>query len=100
MENPQQVGRRLYSVIAGLVPDNKRIVVNAQVASCMQDISEFVTAEKPEPDGGIYDIGTIKGMIIALDPNMTWPDKRILNDEKVEILNLATEGFADDCWMV
>lgn len=56
------------------------LLVNAQVASCLCDVSDFVVVEdgiRPQLDGhSPYEIGRVGGMIVASDPGMPWADTR------------------------
>jgi len=94
-ENYLTVSRRLYSRImaaaniisnrGGRGPANF-VVTNSQLATAMQDISQFTPAPFTntinQNNGSLYPVGTISGMTVYVDPNMQWNDSRILVGRK------------------
>jgi len=94
-ENYLTFGRRLFSRImaaaniisnrGGRGPANFA-VTNAQLATSLQDISQFQAAPMTntinQNNGSLYPVGTISGMTVFVDPNMTWNDNRILVGRK------------------
>ncbi len=94
-ENFLTVARRLFSRIlaaaniisnrGGRGPANF-VVTNAQLATALQDISQFTAAPFTntinQNNGSLYPVGTLSGMTVYVDPNMQWNDSRILVGRK------------------
>lgn len=57
------------------------VVTNGNIASVLQDISGFVPAPMSntisQAAGSLYPVGTIAGMTVYVDPNMSWSDNRV-----------------------
>jgi hypothetical protein len=94
-ENLHTIQRRIVSkiVTAGNVIAQRGrrgaanfIVTNVQMASALQDVSQFQFAAFPhtinQNNGSLYPVGTIAGMTIYVDPNMDIADNRILIGRK------------------
>jgi len=94
-ENLQTFQRRIFSKIlaAGNVVSNRGrrgpanfVVTNAQVATAIQDISQFVAAPfantATQNNGSLYPVGTLAGMTVYVDQNMKWTDTRVLVGRK------------------
>lgn len=94
-ENLQTFQRRIFGRIlaAGNVVSNRGrrgpanfVVTNAQVASAIQDISQFVAAPfantATQNNGSLYPVGTLAGMTVYVDQNMRWTDTRVLVGRK------------------
>lgn len=94
-ENLMTLQRRLVSriVAAGTVIANRGrrgpsnfIVVGPQLASAIQDISQFVAAPFAnsinQNIGTLYPMGTLAGMTVYVDQNMKWSDLRVLVGRK------------------
>jgi len=94
-ENQSTVQRRLFSRIlaaANVVANRGRrgpanfIVTNAQVASALQDISQFTfapfTNTLTQNNGTLYPVGSIAGMTVYVDQNMSFGDTRVLVGRK------------------
>ena len=94
-ENYLTVARRLFTRImaaaniisnrGGRGPANF-VVTNAQLATALQDISQFTAAPFVntinQNNGSLYPVGTLSGMTVYVDPNMQWNDSRILVGRK------------------
>ena len=56
-------------------------VTNGQVGSALQDVAGFVPAPMAntlnQQTGSLYPIGTLAGLVIYVDPYMSWSDTRI-----------------------
>lgn len=94
-ENLQTFQRRIFSRIlaAGSVVSNRGrrgpanfVVTNAQIATAIQDISQFVAAPfantATQNNGALYPVGTLAGMTVYVDQNMQWTDCRVLVGRK------------------
>jgi hypothetical protein len=94
-ENLSTLQRRLFSRIlaaANVVANRGRrgpanfIVTNANLASAMQDISQFTFAPfsntLTQNNGTLYPVGSLAGMTVYVDQNMTFSDNRILVGRK------------------
>lgn len=62
------------------------IVTNHQIATALQSVSAFseipITNTISQNAGSLYNIGTLAGMSIYVDPNMKWSDNRVLVGRK------------------
>jgi hypothetical protein len=89
-ENQSTVQRRLFSRIlaaANVVANRGRrgpanfIVCNSQIASALQDISQFTfapfTNTLTQNNGTLYPVGSIAGMTVYVDQNMSFNDTRV-----------------------
>ena len=94
-ENQSTVQRRLYSRVlaaANVVANRGRrgpanfIVTNSQIASALQDISQFTfapfTNTLTQNNGTLYPVGSLAGMTVYVDQNMAFSDTRILVGRK------------------
>jgi len=94
-ENLSTLQRRLFSRIlaAGNVVANRGrrgpanfIVTNAAVASALQDISQFTFAPfsntLTQNNGTLYPVGSLAGMTVYVDQNMSYSDTRVLVGRK------------------
>jgi hypothetical protein len=94
-ENLSTVQRRLYSRIlaaANVVANRGRrgpanfIVTNSQIASALQDISQFTfapfTNTLTQNNGTLYPVGSLAGMTVYVDQNMAFGDTRVLIGRK------------------
>ena len=94
-ENLSTLQRRLFSRIlaaANVVANRGRrgpanfIVTNANLASAMQDISQFTfapfTNTLTQNNGTLYPVGSLAGMTVYVDQNMRYNDTRILVGRK------------------
>ena len=94
-ENQSTIQRRLFSRIlaaANVVANRGRrgpanfIVTNSQVASALQDISQFTfapfTNTLTQNNGTLYPVGSIAGMTVYVDQNMSFGDTRVLIGRK------------------
>ena len=94
-ENQSTVQRRLYSRVlaaANVVANRGRrgpanfIVTNSQIASALQDISQFTfapfTNTLTQNNGTLYPVGSLAGMTVYVDQNMAFNDTRILVGRK------------------
>lgn len=94
-ENLQTFQRRIFSKIlaAGNVVSNRGrrgpanfVVTNAQIATAIQDISQFTTAPfantATQNNGSLYPVGTLAGMTVYVDQNMRWNDTKVLVGRK------------------
>ena len=94
-ENLSTLQRRLFSRIlaAGNVVANRGrrgpanfIVTNAAVASALQDISQFTFAPfsntLTQNNGTLYPVGSLAGMTVYVDQNMSYGDTRVLVGRK------------------
>lgn len=94
-ENQSTVQRRLFSRIlaaANVVANRGRrgpanfIVTNSQIASALQDISQFTfapfTNTLTQNNGTLYPVGSIAGMTVYVDQNMSFGDTRVLVGRK------------------
>jgi hypothetical protein len=95
LENLQTLQRRIFSRVlaAGNIVANRGrrgpsnfIVTNAQVATAIQDIGQFVAAPfantANQNVGALYPVGTLAGMTVYVDQNMSWDDTRVLVGRK------------------
>jgi hypothetical protein len=89
-ENLSTLQRRLFSRIlaaANVVANRGRrgpanfIVTNANLASAMQDISQFTFAPfsntLTQNNGTLYPVGSLAGMTVYVDQNMQYSDNRV-----------------------
>jgi hypothetical protein len=89
-ENLSTLQRRLFSRIlaaANVVANRGRrgpanfIVTNAAVASALQDISQFTFAPfsntMTQNNGTLYPVGSLAGMTVYVDQNMSYNDTRV-----------------------
>jgi hypothetical protein len=94
-ENLSTLQRRLFSRIlasANIVANRGRrgpanfIVTNANIASALQDISQFTfapfTNTLTQNNGTLYPVGSLAGMTVYVDQNMAFNDTRILVGRK------------------
>jgi hypothetical protein len=94
-ENLSTIQRRLYSRIlaaANVVANRGRrgpanfIVTNSQIASALQDISQFTfapfTNTLTQNNGTLYPVGSLAGMTVYVDQNMSFGDTRVLVGRK------------------
>ena len=94
-ENLSTLQRRLFSRIlaaANVVANRGRrgpanfIVTNAAVASALQDISQFTFAPfsntLTQNNGTLYPVGSLAGMTVYVDQNMSYSDTRVLVGRK------------------
>ena len=94
-ENQMTFQRRIYSrllLAANVVANRGRrgpanfVVVGPQIASALQDISQFVTAPFAntfnQNNGSLYPVGGIAGMTVYVDQYMKFGDTRILIGRK------------------
>jgi hypothetical protein len=94
-ENLSTLQRRLFSRIlagANVVANRGRrgpanfIVTNANVASALQDISQFTFAPfsntLTQNNGTLYPVGSLAGMTVYVDQNMKFNDNRVLIGRK------------------
>jgi len=94
-ENLSTIQRRLYSRIlaaANVVANRGRrgpanfIVTNSQIASAIQDISQFTfapfTNTLTQNNGTLYPVGSLAGMTVYVDQNMAFNDTRVLVGRK------------------
>jgi len=94
-ENLSTLQRRLFSRIlagANVVANRGRrgpanfIVTNANVASALQDISQFTFAPfsntLTQNNGTLYPVGSLAGMTVYVDQNMKFGDNRVLIGRK------------------
>jgi len=89
-ENLSTLQRRLYSRIlaaANVVANQGRrgpanfLVTNAAIASALQDISQFTfapfTNTLTQNNGTLYPVGSLAGMTVYVDQNMSYNDTRV-----------------------
>ena len=94
-ENLSTLQRRLFSRVlaaANVVANRGRrgpanfIVTNANLASAMQDISQFTFAPfsntLTQNNGTLYPVGSLAGMTVYVDQNMQYNDTRVLVGRK------------------
>jgi len=94
-ENLSTLQRRLFSRIlagANVVANRGRrgpanfIVTNANVASALQDVSQFTFAPfsntLTQNNGTLYPVGSLAGMTVYVDQNMKFNDNRVLIGRK------------------
>lgn len=94
-ENLSTLQRRLFSRIlasANVVANRGRrgpanfVVTNANVASALQDISQFTFAPfsntLTQNNGTLYPVGSLAGMTVYVDQNMKFGDNRVLVGRK------------------
>ena len=94
-ENQATIQRRLFSrlLAAGSAIANRGrrgpanfVVCNSQIASALQDISQFTfapfTNTLTQNNGTLYPVGSIAGMTVYVDQNMRYSDTRILVGRK------------------
>lgn len=94
-ENQATFQRRIFSRIlaaANVVANRGRrgpanfVVCNSQIATALQDISQFVTAPFAntigQNNGSLYPVGSLAGMTVYVDQNMKWNDTRVLVGRK------------------
>jgi len=94
-ENLSTLQRRLFSRIlagANAVANRGRrgpanfIVTNANIASALQDISQFTfapfTNTLTQNNGTLYPVGSLAGMTVYVDQNMAFSDTRVLVGRK------------------
>ena len=94
-ENQSTVQRRLFSrmlAAANVIANRGRrgpanfIVTNAQIASAIQDISQFTfapfTNTLTQNNGTLYPVGSLAGMTVYVDQNMSFGDTRVLVGRK------------------
>lgn len=94
-ENLQTFQRRIFSRIlaAGNVVANRGrrgpanfVVCNSQIATAIQDISQFQPAPfantASQNNGALYPVGSLAGMTVYVDQNMKWTDCRVLVGRK------------------
>jgi len=89
-ENLSTLQRRLYSRIlaaANVVANQGRrgpanfLICNAAIASALQDISQFTfapfTNTLTQNNGTLYPVGSLAGMTVYVDQNMSYNDNRV-----------------------
>lgn len=94
-ENQATIQRRVKSAIlaaANLVAQKGRrgkanfIVCGLQMATALQDNANYSFAplenDISQDNGSLYPLGTVAGMKIYVDPNMSWSDNRVLVGRK------------------
>jgi len=94
-ENQSTLQRRVFSRLlaaANVIANRGRrgpanfIVTNSQVASVLQDISQFTfapfTNTLTQNNGTLYPVGSIAGMTVYVDQNMKYSDTRVLVGRK------------------
>ena len=94
-ENQSTVQRRLFSRLlaaANVIANRGRrgaanfIVTNSQIATALQDISQFTfapfTNTLTQNNGTLYPVGSIAGMTVYVDQNMQYSDTRVLVGRK------------------
>ena len=94
-ENQSTVQRRLFSRLlaaANVVANRGRrgpanfVVCNSQIASALQDISQFTFAPfsntLTQNNGTLYPVGAVAGMTVYVDQNMKYSDTRVLVGRK------------------
>ena len=94
-ENFATLQRRIFSKIlaaANVVANRGRrgpanfVVTNSQLATAIQDVSQFVAAPfantASQNNGSLYPVGTLAGMTVYVDQNMQWTDTRVLVGRK------------------
>lgn len=94
-ENLQTFQRRIFSRIlaaANVVANRGRrgpanfVVCNSQIATAIQDISQFQAAPfantASQNNGALYPVGSLAGMTVYVDQNMKWTDTRVLIGRK------------------
>lgn len=94
-ENLQTFQRRIFSRIlaaANVVANRGRrgpanfVVCNSQIATAIQDISQFQPAPfantASQNNGALYPVGSLAGMTVYVDQNMKWTDTRVLVGRK------------------
>ena len=94
-ENQFTIQRRILSKIlaaGNVVAQRGRrgpanfVVTNLQLASAIQDNAQFTAAPLTnainQNNGSLYPVGTIAGMTLYVDPNMTYQDNRVLVGRK------------------
>ena len=94
-ENFVTLQRRIFSKIlaaANVVANRGRrgqanfVVTNSQLATAIQDVSQFVAAPfantASQNNGSLYPVGTLAGMTVYVDQNMKWTDTRVLVGRK------------------
>jgi len=94
-ENQSTIQRRLFSRIlaaANVVANRGRrgpanfVVTNSQIASALQDISQFTfapfTNTLTQNNGTLYPVGSLAGMTVYVDQNMSFGDTRVLVGRK------------------
>lgn len=94
-ENLSTLQRRLFSRVlaaANVVANRGRrgpanfIITNANMATSMQDISQFTfapfTNTLTQNNGTLYPVGSLAGMTVYVDQNMKYSDNRILVGRK------------------
>jgi len=94
-ENFATAQRRIFSRIlaaANVVANRGRrgpanfVVTNPQLATSIQDVSQFVAVPfantASQNNGSLYPVGSLAGMTVYVDQNMKWNDTRILIGRK------------------
>lgn len=94
-ENMATIQRRVFSKIlaaGNIIAQRGRrgpanfIVTNLQIASILQDASQYTFAPMAntvnQSNGSLYPVGAIAGMQVYVDPNMEWNDTRVLVGRK------------------
>jgi len=94
-ENMATLQRRIFSKIlaaANVVANRGRrgpanfVVTNSQLATAIQDVSQFVAAPfantASQNNGSLYPVGTLAGLTVYVDQNMQWTDCRVLVGRK------------------
>ncbi len=89
-ENQSTLQRRIYSRLlaaANVISNRGRrgpanfVVVGPQLATAIQDISQFQFAPFAntitQNNGSLYPVGTLAGMTVYVDQNMAWGDLRV-----------------------
>jgi len=94
-ENQWSIQRRVFSKIlaaGNIVSQRGRrgpanfLVTNLQLATVLQDASQFTFAAMAntvnQSNGSLYPVGSIAGITVYVDPNMSWNDTRVLVGRK------------------
>jgi len=94
-ENLHTIQRRVMSkiIFAGNIVANRGrrgpanfVVTNAQIATALQDTAQFSFAPMAntinQNNGSLYPVGSIAGMTVYVDPNMSFSDNRVLVGRK------------------
>lgn len=74
----------------GLNFDNIKcsIILNSYNASHIQDCINYKIVLGKGDENGIYQIGTINGFKVFLDPNLSWNDTKIYDKNMNDITNI------------
>lgn len=94
-ENSQTLQRKVFTralAIGAIITQRGRrgpatfIVTNAQTAALLQDNKHFAASPMQntltQQNGSLYPLGSISGMMVYVDPTMSWGDTRMLIGRK------------------